>query len=227
VPLGLPTPPTEVEVELVSGLGRITWNPPSDDGGADIECYRILKTTGADGPGEIIELGPGVLNYVDANVTQPGTIYYSLTCRNRIGASSSSEKVSITIDGVPGIVGSLRAVLSDGGVTITWDPPSGPSSVISYKVYRTAQGSEPVLIGTTQGTQTHFIDAYPVPGRSSYSIRAVNERGMGEASEPVEVSVPSERSEGDNGWIFLVFSILLFALSCSSFLIWMIGRRRR
>jgi titin len=225
-PLGLPTPPTDIAAELVPGLARVTWNPPSDDGGSPVELYRIVRTSDADDGAGSFELGPGILNFLDANVTRPGTVYYSLACRNRVGWSENGETVSITISGVPGKVGSVKALLSEGVVTITWDPPVGPSSDCSYKVYRTAEGSDPLLIGTTHGPQTSFRDTSPSPGRSSYFVRAVNERGMGDPSDRAEVEVPSAGTERDDGWAMTAISVVLLALSCCLLIAWLVRRRK-
>jgi fibronectin type 3 domain-containing protein len=224
VPMGRPDPPTDVKAELVSGMVRLTWNPPADTKGSVVEGYRINKRIGDDL--EVVELGAGILSYLDTNSTRSGSVFYSLTCRNAMGDSAPSEEVTVTVPQIPGRVSSLKATVSEGKVTLTWDRPEG-SAVSHFKIYRRTEDRGTVLVGTVNERETSFIDVSPIIGRSSYYVIAMNERGLGEPSEDVDVTVQGETEERDSGPVFLAISISLLMMSFAVFSTILLIKRKR
>jgi len=97
VPMGLPSEPGEVSVEVGSGQVNVTWQPSDDNGGGDLTGYNLYRTTSGGNSEIIAELGPDDTSYTDDDVEEGITYSYYVRAVNAAGAGDASEPVEVTV----------------------------------------------------------------------------------------------------------------------------------
>lgn len=147
--------PTDVTVPsaprnlTVSGIDRTTvfldWDAPVDDGGSAITSYRYHIDTKNDGSWEEL----GTLNSTSTSVNlyrfTPGETYaFMISAVNSIGASATSNKAVITMQGItaPSAPQDLTAVAGNTSVYLSWSYPADDGGgTINYQYrYRQSGG---------------------------------------------------------------------------------------
>src|SRR5438034_304734 len=188
-PLLLPTLPSAPQnLQAVGGNGQVTltWDPPSDDGGAPILLYTIYRGNSSGGESFFTEIG-NVLAYSDTGLTNGHTYYYEVSAVNAVGDGPLSNEASATPTAPatkPGAPRNLQATPGDGQVTLNWQPPSndGGSPILLYTIYRgNSSGGESFLI--TVPLVTTYTDATVTNGVTNYyKVSAGNNEGEGPKS---------------------------------------------
>src|SRR5438552_17708337 len=188
-PLLLPTLPSAPQnLQAVGGNGQVTltWDPPSDDGGAPILLYTIYRGNSSGGESFLITV-PLVTTYTDLTVSNGVTYYYQVSATNAIGEGPKSNEASATPSAPatpPGRPQGLSATPGDTTVSLTWSPPSsnGGSPITNYKIYRRTAGGGETLIATI-GNQLSYSDGGLTNGVTYYyKVSAVNNEGEGPKS---------------------------------------------
>src|SRR5216117_2553229 len=129
----------------------LTWDLPSDDGGAPILLYTIYRGNSSGGESFLITV-PLVTTYIDLTVSNGVTYYYQVSATNAVGEGPLSNEASATPNPpatVPGAPRNLQASPGDGQVALTWQAPSddGWSPILLYTIYRgMISGEESFLI---------------------------------------------------------------------------------
>jgi fibronectin type 3 domain-containing protein len=90
-PLTTPSEPVNIHAEGGDGRVDLSWQAPSDDGGAPITHYRIYRGTTAGGETLLVELG-SILSFVDTGVTNGQIYYYKVSAVNAAGEGAKSEE---------------------------------------------------------------------------------------------------------------------------------------
>src|SRR5205809_386536 len=188
-PLLLPTLPSAPQnLQAVGGNGQVTltWDPPSDDGGAPILLYTIYRGNSSGGESFLITV-PLVTTYIDLTVSNGVTYYYQVSATNAVGEGPLSNEASATPNPpatVPGAPEGLGATAGDAIIALVWSPPSsdGGSPITNYKIYR----------GNSSGCESFFTEignvlAYSDTGLTNghtyyYEVSAVNAVGDGPLS---------------------------------------------
>src|SRR5205809_931795 len=192
-PLLLPTLPSAPQnLQAVGGNGQVTltWEPPSDDGGAPILLYTIYRGNSSSGESVFTEIG-NVLAYLDAGLTNGHTYYYRVSAVNAAGDGPLSNEASATPTAPatkPGAPRNLQATPGDGQVTLNWQPPSndGGSPILLYTIYRgNSSGGESFLI--TVPLVTTYTDA-PVTNGVTYYYKVSATNAIGEGPKSNEAS---------------------------------------
>src|SRR5206468_3644664 len=188
-PLLLPTLPSAPQnLQAVGGNGQVTltWDPPSDDGGAPILLYTIYRGNSSGGESFLITV-PLVTTYTDATVTNGVTNSEQRRAANAVGEGPLSNEASATPTAPatkPGAPRNLQATPGDGQVTLNWQPPSndGGSPILLYTIYRgNSSGGESFLI--TVPLVTSYTDATVTNGVTYYyKVSATNAIGEGPKS---------------------------------------------
>src|SRR5438552_2355486 len=194
-PLRLPTPPSAPEnLQAVAGDAQVTltWDPPSNDGGAPILLYTIYRSTSSGEESFLITV-PLVTMYVDLAVSNGVTYFYQVSATNAVGEGPRSSEASATPAApatAPGAPRNLQATPGDGQVTLNWQAPSndGGSPILLYTIYRsTTSGEEAFLIAVplvttyTDATVTNNVTYY-------YQVSATNAIGEGPRSSEVSAT---------------------------------------
>jgi len=188
-PLLLPTLPSAPQnLQAVGGNGQVTltWDPPSDDGGAPILLYTIYRGNSSGGESLLITV-PLVTTYIDLTVSNGVTYYYQVSATNAVGEGPLSNEASATPNPpatVPGAPQGLGATAGDATIALVWSPPGsdGGSPITNYKIYR----------GNSSGGESFFTEignvlAYSDTGLTNghtyyYKASAVNAVGDGPLS---------------------------------------------
>src|SRR5439155_1704606 len=185
-PLFLPTLPSAPQnLQAVAGDGQVTltWDPPSDDGGAPILLYTIYRGT-ISGEESFLITVPLVTTYIDLTVSNGVTYYYQVSATNAVGEGPLSNEASATPATPPGAPQGLSATPGDATVSLTWSPPSsnGGSPITNYRVYRsTTSGGETFL--TNAGNVLTYTDTGLTNGQTYfYKVSAENSQGEGPLS---------------------------------------------
>ena len=194
-PLLLPTLPSAPQnLQAVAGDGQVTltWDPPSDDGGAPILLYTIYRGT-ISGEESFLITVPLVTTYIDLTVSNGVTYYYQVSATNAVGEGPLSNEASATPNPpatLPGAPRNLQASPGDGQVALTWQAPSddGGSPILLYTIYRgTISGEESFLI--TVPVVTTYTDATVTNGVTYYyQVSATNAIGEGPWSSEVSAT---------------------------------------
>src|SRR5437879_2792938 len=173
-PLLLPTPPSAPQnLQAVGGNGQVTltWDPPSDDGGAPILLYTIYRGNSSGGESLLITV-PLVTTYIDLTVSNGVTYYYQVSATNAVGEGPLSNEASATPNPpatVPGAPEGLGATAGDAIIALVWSPPSsdGGSPITNYKIYRgNSSGGEAFF--TEIGNVLANSDTRPTSGQSEH-----------------------------------------------------------
>ncbi len=120
-PSGPPGPPTDVTATPGDGNATITWNPPTDDGGAPILGYFAQASPGGATcaiTGATVCTLAGLTNGTDYSVVVIAT--------NANGQSPASAPVTVTPAAaatVPGAPTGVEATPGDGQAAVSWTPP--------------------------------------------------------------------------------------------------------
>ncbi len=197
-----PSAPLNLQATAGDGYVKLTWSPPSDNGGSSITNYKIYRGTSSGGESYLAQVGGSTTTYTDNSVTNGVTYYYYVTAVNSVGESDKSNEVSATPHAgatVPSAPQNLQATAGDGYVKLTWSPPSdnGGSSITNYKIYRgTSSGGESYLAQVGGSTTTYTDNSVTNGVTYYYYVTAVN--SVGESDKSNEVSATPHSSTTNN-----------------------------
>ena len=214
--IGPPRAPTSLSA-VASGESRIrlSWAPPSDDGGARIIGYRIDRSTTGGSPW--IELdgntGSTSTSYTDSPLPPGTTRYYRVAAINSQGRGAYSRTVSATTRAtVPGAPTNLTATASgQTQINLRWRAPlrDGGARITGYRVEWSATGGSPWILLVSRATSTSYSHTRLAPAtKRYYRVFASNSVGTGDASNvataTTDATVPtaparlSARANGQN-----------------------------
>jgi hypothetical protein len=91
----LADPPTDVHAEVDCTSVTISWSPPPDSGGLDIECYWIS------GFGELYVVEPNVTSYTITGLQEEKLYFYDVVAVNQLGEGYSAGSYSFTTGKAP------------------------------------------------------------------------------------------------------------------------------
>ncbi len=174
---------------LADGRVRLSWQAPSDDGGAPVTNYRIEILRGA--TWSTWNTVAGLTTLTDV-VPKGTSVSYRVMANNRAGASGASNIVSFErAKSVPADVTSLSSIIKDGFITFSWRAISdnGGVPLLGYRLQ------------VKEGTQwldaseiTTSLTAQVVVGKPGeikiYRIVAVNELGNSTGGQERAVQIP-------------------------------------
>ncbi len=92
-----PSPPLGLKVSYANGTIVLSWNPPSDDGGAAITAYRIYRGVNPTNLRPIRTITWTVTSYTDDLVSNGQVYYYNVTAVNSGGESLPSNQQNFTV----------------------------------------------------------------------------------------------------------------------------------
>ena len=180
-----PSAPPGVTAQLSGRTATITWQAATDD--TAVTGYEVYRTPTPDASldGATPVATTSGLSAVDPAVPD-GSSSYRVVALDRVGhRSAPSAAATVTVDATPPPApGDVVATVSGRSVTVTWTPPSDPSGIAGYDVYRVASPSDSLdgrspVASTTTATATEA----DVPD-GTWSYRVVATDGVGNRSFP-------------------------------------------
>ncbi|XP_055736746.1 fibronectin type-III domain-containing protein 3A isoform X2 [Salvelinus fontinalis] len=179
---------------------RLAWEPPKDDGGAEVTKYVVEISEGLSGVSwELAYSGPAMEHVCEG--LKPGHSYQTrVYCMSEGGQSPLSETLQVQTPAVPPgqcqpprVVGKPKA----REVQLRWGLPcvggGSPVSVYSVEVCGAGpQGStgQEEVREVYQGSEVDCTVGNLLPGRTySFRLRAANKAGYGPLSEHCEVTM--------------------------------------
>nr|XP_060612241.1 fibronectin type-III domain-containing protein 3a-like isoform X1 [Anolis sagrei ordinatus]XP_060612243.1 fibronectin type-III domain-containing protein 3a-like isoform X1 [Anolis sagrei ordinatus] len=189
-----PGPPSKpaVKGKIHSHNVKVTWDPPKDNGGAEISMYILeMSEASAGSKWEVAYSGP-TREHVCAHL-KPGTSYrLRVSCVGKGGQSQASDVLTVQTAAVPpGPCHSpcLASKARPKDISLQWDPPSmdGGSEITEY-IVETANSDQDERRQVYHGQALECTVTGLLPGRTyCFWIRAANKVGLGPYSEKAEI----------------------------------------
>ncbi len=194
--ISTPTAPQDLEAEGENSTISLSWTPPVDDGGSQIEKYKIYRGQNENKLQYLTDVNGGTTKYSDNSVENGNWYYYKVSAVNNAGEGPKSNLTKAKPSGshgpndkVPTAPRRLQAEPGNSTVNLTWSPPAddGGSEITKYNIYRGKKNNQLELIKTVPGNVTHYNDT-SVKNENTYYYRvsAVNSAGEGPKSNIVK-----------------------------------------
>ncbi len=185
-----PPPKSPTKITAQSGLPRmvaIKWEPVSDK---SVIAYNVYRSLSPKGPFKKIGHVSGHLNnfYVDKNLKDGSTYYYSVTSVNYDGvegdilayAKATTKFKPLAPRNIAG------QVAGAGKLLISWWP-SLNADVVKYRIYRGTDPDSLSLIGEVSSSKLTYLDSGLAPGTTYYyKINAVDKDGIESDSKEIK-----------------------------------------
>jgi len=188
------TPPAEPGAPTLSAEANgenainLSWQPPFDDGGADITSYELhWSTDGAESSyARLTSPSSSARSYTHTSL-QPGTTrYYQLRARNRAGWGEFSEPAfAKTLTGVPAAPSLTARANGSTEIKLSWNKPDDRGSDIQrYQLEQSDDGHDwNVLSNNIYDNDSEYVHTGLSGGTTKYyRIRAINGNGLGQWS---------------------------------------------
>jgi subtilisin family serine protease len=181
-----PNPPSLTAANAL-GKVRLTWSPPTVDGGAPISTYRIYRGTsaGAEDPTPLASVASSAAAFDDTTAVVGTQYWYQVSAVNSVGETVSNEATGTALSPAAPDAPVLAAIGGNGHVLLGWNLPADNGSPITgFTVARgTTPGGESTL--TTLGpTATSFDDTTATNGTQYfYTVAATNGHGTTASNE--------------------------------------------
>ncbi len=178
--LGRPGEPRQVSAVAdrdAGGQARVSWLPPTYDGGLPVSEYTLRATVGSAKP-TVCRASPCTVT----GLTNGEDYAFTVTARNGIGEGNpSAQSNTVRPDTLPRQVTGVRMVdRGDGTLTIAWDAPQNEGSALRKYVVRliSSSGSTKTQEVTAPTRQTS-VGGLDNMAEQSVQVQAWNELGAG------------------------------------------------
>ncbi|KAK2143631.1 hypothetical protein LSH36_825g03009 [Paralvinella palmiformis] len=185
-----PSPPTKLQLKgkIHSHSFRVIWEPPRDNGGAEITNYILQIGDGC----SYCTKHSGIDREYSCDDAQPGTTYHvHVACISAGGQSDWCDPLSITTQPVvpgPCLSPKLHGKPKATSLHLRWAPPSyeGGDAVSEYDVIMT--NPDNTTREVYRGRECECVVAGLLPGRPYlFQVRPINKAGAGPWSDSLEV----------------------------------------
>ena len=203
VPMGPLGKIATLRAGLVAEGVMLTWEPPTETGGAKSLTYIVERM----GPGlTFAEMGQvrDSLEFLDNTTVAGGTYTYRVAASTPAGPGPYTE-VNITVILPPSRIDTLTATTGDGLIELRWSPPStdGGSGITAYFIHkRGPEGGYALLTWTLMNNHT---DREVVPG-STYTYYVVARNGRFNGTDWREASATTVVHPGPVGDLKLAYT---------------------
>jgi fibronectin type 3 domain-containing protein len=204
-------PAAPTSVSAISGNAQVTieWNDVDVVGAASYNLYwsTIAGVTKANGT----KVAGVTVPFVHTGLSNGTTYYYVLTSVGAGGESVESTQVSaipqVPLPTAPQAVSAIATPETTKSVTISWSPPTDPTFVTSYTVYRSTTPGivlpNPLLTQKLNAVSP-YIDIVPA-GQTTYYYVVTASTAGGEGPASAEVSAtpkgpPTGGGSGETGF---------------------------
>jgi fibronectin type 3 domain-containing protein len=196
-PMDNPGVVLNLKVDAGDGFVQIFWNEPSSDGGSQILKYEIMRKESSSIFTNLNFVDFPVTSYNDTAVTNGIKYQYQVRAFSAFGNGTPVEIGDIMPSGIPSPPSSIKASAWNESVEITWTKPEkdGGLPILTIRIYRGTSLSSMVNIFEAGLSQWSYKDTNLTNGvKYFYTLAAVNLKGEGRQSEPVNatpVGLPS------------------------------------
>ncbi len=202
----LPGVPRRLNAEA-AGTSQIalSWQAPSDDGGARITGYRIEVSADGGRSWEDLVANTRITTtfHTHDGLAPASTRHYRVSAVNRIGVGDASRVVGSTTDAtVPDAPTGLVATdVTPMQIDLFWVAPAynGGAPITGYRIEVSENAAAwKDLVTSTESTVTTFSHAGLLPGSTRhYRVSAINRAGTSSASESASAATddPVQRAE--------------------------------
>ncbi len=186
-PPAMPSAPTLYAASDGENAINLSWDPPADDGGADITGYELhVSINSGVNYSRLTSLSATARSYVHRGLKPGDERYYQLRARNRAGWGEFSGSASaVTLTGVPTAPGLTARANGSTEIRLTWtDPDDRGSDITNYDLQQSDDGEDwHSLGGVIPADDLEYLHSGLSGGtRKYYRIRAVNGNGEGQWS---------------------------------------------
>ena len=167
----------------------LTWEPPFDDGGADISGYEIhVSTDGSENSySRLTSPSASARSYTHSNLKPGDERHYKLRSRNRAGLGEFSQPAyGKTLTGAPAAPSLTVRANGSSEIKLSWTKPNDRGSYIhNYDIQQSDDGNDwHFLGGNISASDSEYVHTGLSGGTTKhYRIRAVNENGHGQWSQ--------------------------------------------
>ncbi len=166
---------------------NVSWDPPTDDGGADITGYDLqVSTDGSDNSySGLTSTSGSVRTYVHGGLKPGETRHYRVRARNQAGPGEFSSSVSATtLTGVPTAPGLTAQANGATEIKLTWTKPDDRGSDITgYGLQQSDAGNDWTTLTSVAASEAEYVHSGLTGGTTRhYRVRAVNGNGNGQWS---------------------------------------------
>jgi len=187
-PPAVPGAPTNV-LAVANGENAInlTWEPPSDDGGAAVTGYELHVSADNDTTySRLTSPSASARSYTHSGL-QPGDgRHYKLLARNRAGSGNFSPAVfASTLSGVPTAPSLTARANGSTEIKLSWTKPDDRGADITgYELQQSDDGNDwHFLVGSISAGDLEYVHTGLSGGTTKhYRVRAVNGNGDGQWS---------------------------------------------
>jgi predicted phage tail protein len=190
VPRTVPSAPRTPVATPGNASVKLTWQPPSSNGSAAINHYRVQRArTG--GPWKTIAY-PTTRSYTAGGLTNGVRYYFRIAAHNTVGYGPASTVVSAVPRTKPSAPRSPAAVPGYGTVTLTWSAPSstGGAKIDKYAVQWAPSAAGPWVHVDDTIAKTYTATGIDNSVANNFRIRAHNAAGWSAPSTVVDTPVP-------------------------------------
>ena len=175
----------------------LTWDSPSDPGGAPITGYRIEQQTDGGAWSTVVANTGSTTTAATVGGLTNGTGYrFRLTAINSAGpGAASAASALLTPRTTPGAPSAVSSIPGNGKVELAWAAPTGDggSAITGYRIEAEANGGPWTTAIADTGTTSTNATVTGLTNGTSYRFRisAINSAGAGIASAPSIAVIPN------------------------------------
>src|SRR5581483_6904613 len=202
-PVAPPAAPTGLQASVGNARVTLIWTPAPR-----AASYAIRRATSPGGPYAAIA-SPAGLSYVDTDVVNGTTFYYTVSALNIGGEGPPTPEVAATPVMAPAAVASLEATAGSGQVSLVWPAVEGATGYVvrralspegPYSVIATPAAPAHVDAGLTNGTPYHYrVGAVNAGGESPESV-SVTATPIAPPQAPTGLNVTPTNREATLSW---------------------------
>lgn len=192
IPRTIPSAPVDLVAQASSGQARLTWSPPTSNGGSNITGYIVQYSAnnGATWIGGPI-IASNTSSIIVGNLINGTSYIFRIAASNSAGTGPYSNQTDSVIPAnPPSAPRNLSAIGLNASVSLSWQAPinSGGVDILGYRVYYRVLNSE-----IEQTVDINNVTSYVLTGLSNgltYSIRiaAINIAGAGVSTTPISAT---------------------------------------
>ena len=186
-PPAMPSAPTLYAQANGENAIDLSWDPPFDDGGADIRGYELqVSTNGGQTYSRLTNPSASARAYTHSGLKPGNERHYQLRARNRAGWGEFSQPAfSITATGVPTAPSLTARANGSTEIKLSWTKPDDRGAyILRYELQQSDDGNDwNTLSASIPGNDSEYVHSGLRGGtKKYYRIRATNGNGEGQWS---------------------------------------------